>query len=264
MASHTGATFFTFEDKFYSLFPFVDGRHLPRGTFSPRAIKATARMLAQIHQAGKAAPLAGQRSMSTERPDAQFVQSAEQILRLIPRQGRSAFDELAEQGLQLKLRLMQQFNNPGPMLDRNDDHLIHGDYQDGNLFFTEGEMVKAVFDWEKCSIAPRELELVRTIEFICFSNPHDYHAVFSAANYERARIFLSHYHVAYAVPRERFSAAVRARYLTQMHSLWVETEHYLVSNQRVDLFLETGLRTLQFYAEHLEQHIDQLCKGILP
>lgn len=255
-------TFFAFENKYYSLFPFVEGRHLQRGCFSTQALHTTAEMLAKIHRTGQHAnPFPVQKSQSKLDYE-RFVTSAQQILNIISRQERTAFNELAAECVSLKLHLAEQQRAAFTAIDLVSDHLIHGDYQEGNLFFDKNEQVSHVFDWEKSSLAPRGLELVRAIEFICFSNPNDYKAVFSEENYGKARQFLQSYHQAYPILLSEFFVASQLRYLQKILSLWVETEHYLENSKRVDVFLEAEYNTIKYYSHSLQKHIECISGGI--
>ncbi len=46
-----------------------------------------------------------------------------------------------------------------------DQQLIHGDYQDTNLFFEHGQ-VSAIIDWDQTYLAAREWEVVRTMHLV--------------------------------------------------------------------------------------------------
>ena len=258
-----GATFFTYEDNYYSLFPFIKGQHLRRGAFSLRALASAANMLAHIHRVGRQVTIPHIRKTETTRNYPAFVETAQQMLSKIPQHEQTRFDQLATACIQLKLRLGEQQQAEFGAIALASDHLIHGDYQDANLFFDQDEQVSHVFDWEKAEIAPRGLELVRAIEFICLSNPHDYKAVFTDDTYAKARHFLQSYHQLYPITRREFAAAAKVRYLHKIVSLWVEADHYLENGRRVDLFLEAEYNAVSYYAHHLNDHIERLCSSIL-
>lgn len=263
LTTQQGETFFGYGDNYYSLFPFVEGQHLPRGAFSQRALASTARMLAHIHRAGRQVTLPHLRKAQTTRNYTAFVEVAQQILHKIPPHEQTEFDQLAAACIQLKLQLGKQHQDEFATIDLASDHLIHGDYQDANLFFDQDEQVSHVFDWEKAEIAPRGMELVRAIEFICLSNPNDYKAVFTDATYAKARHFLQSYHQLYPITQHEFAAAAKARYLHKIVSLWVEADHYLENGRRVDRFLEAEYNTVSYYARHLHDHVERLCSNIL-
>lgn len=258
-----GNSFFEFDQRFYALFPYIEGRHLQRGCFSRRAIESSAEMLARIHQAGKNAPVTYVKARSAVRNKAQFDETAQWILAKLSQSQATEFDQLAFETIQLKMHLATRHRGDFDEIDLPSDHLVHGDYQDANLFFDAADHVSHVFDWELTRVIHRGLELVRAMEFICFANPDNFKAVFSAENYEQARWFLQCYHTNYPITRNEFARVWRARYLDKVLSLWVEEDHYLHDNARVDPFLEAEYHAVHYYSEHLAEHIERLCVGIL-
>lgn len=239
--------------RFYALFPYVAGRTLQRGALSKRAVQSVGAMLAQLHLAGKNCypPHVRQRLLQNERHA--FRARAATILALIAQQERqTAFDRLAQQTLERQLALVARTEMDYASLTLRSDHLLHGDYHDGNLFFDEQDQVRSLFDWEKTEVAPREVELIRALLFTCFSNPHNYCGTFEGHNFELGAAFLTAYHSHYTVKQKALENALKARYWGSLCSLWVPTEHYLHQNQRVDLFLEAQLTEINYFAAHLE------------
>ncbi|MEZ4713341.1 MAG: phosphotransferase [Caldilineaceae bacterium] len=253
-----GHTFFANDGRYYALFPYVDGDHLPRGSFSRRALQSTAALLAKLHRAGRNVTLPHVRIQQSQKSYANFVETAHQILDKIPTQERTDFDELAIETIHLKLHLAAQNREAIAQMGLPSDHLLHGDYQDSNFFFDEDEQISHLFDWEKTIIGPRGLELARAIEFICFSNPHDYKALFSDENFDQAGHFLKTYHESYPISLDEFATTVHVRYLQKVLSLWVEADHYLENNTRVDPFLEAEYNTIQYGSHALAEYIERV------
>lgn len=247
-----GQTIWRYGDRFYALFPFVTARQLRRGALSVAAVQSIGALLAQLHRAGQQVtlPHVQRRRLKDNRPI--FQQQAPLILDLIQRQpAQSAFDQLAVQTLRRQLALVETTAIDYATLPLASDHLLHGDFHDGNLFFDEQEQVHAVFDWEKTEIAPREIEFVRALLFICFSNPNNFCATFAPANFRLGEALLRAYQARYPVMQETLVAAVHARYWGSLCSLWVVEEHYLQQNWRVDPFLEATLTEITYFADHL-------------
>lgn len=251
-----GHTFFAYEGRYYALFPHVDGRHLPRGSFSCNALQSTAMLLAKLHRTGRGVTLPYVRISQSQKSYTKFVATAQQILARIPHQQCTAFDELARETIFLKLQLAEENKVAIAQVSLPSDHLLHGDYQDSNFFFDAYEQVSHLFDWEKTVIGPRGLELARAIEFICLSNPYDFKAVYSDANFRRARCFLQSYHECYPISLAEVTAAVSVRYLQKVLSLWVEAAHYLEDNTRVDPFLEAEYNAVQVGSHALQEYIE--------
>lgn len=101
---------------------------------------------------------------------------------------------------------------------------IHGDYQETNLFFSDGQ-VSAVIDWDKACMAPRAWEVVRTL-----------HYAFKLVG-ETSQAFLYAYqHVFPLVSGELDRAAAMYGWM-QAYNFWPYKALYLEGNQRVRTFL---------------------------
>ncbi|MFN8439738.1 MAG: aminoglycoside phosphotransferase family protein [Caldilineaceae bacterium] len=261
--TQSGASFFEFEQRYYALFPYIEGRQLKRGSFPAKALETSAAVLGLIHRSGKNASVSHVKARPAVSNPSHFDETSQFILAKIAESPMTEFDQLALATIQSKLKLVEHHRNEFSKIDLLSDHLVHGDYQDTNLFFDAADRVSHVFDWELTRVIHRGLELVRAIEFICFANPENFKAVFSAENYEKARCFLQHYHDFYPIQRSEFETVWRARYFDKLLSLWVEEEHYLANNPRVDPFLEAEYHTLHYYSQHLNEHIERLSEGIL-
>ncbi len=105
--------------------------------------------------------------------------------------------------------------------------VIHGDYQETNLFFARGR-VSAVIDWDQTYVAPRAWEVVRTL-----------HLAFAFAP-ALCRPFLAAYRAALPLPLADLDRAVAAYALKVGHDLWLYEERYLRGNERVRRFIQPG------------------------
>ena len=263
LRTRQGEYFFEFGGRYWSLFPYVDGKHLQRGSFLTQAIESSAELLSRIHRSGKGATVSYVKPKPLVRDTTLFDKTTEELLSRIGKSSMTEFDRLALETVKLKMALAKRHRQDFVKIDLPSNHLVHGDYQDANLFFDAEARVSHVFDWELTRIIPRGFELVRAIEFICFANPENFKAVFSAENYDKARCFLQHYHYFYPIERAEFEVVWRARYFDKVLSLWVEEDHYLHDNPRVDPFLESEYHAVHYYSDHLSEHIEALSEGIL-
>jgi homoserine kinase type II len=105
--------------------------------------------------------------------------------------------------------------------------VIHGDYQETNLFFENGQ-VSAVIDWDKACVAPRAWEVLRTLHY--------------ALRLEKAacRAFLDAYRRVLPLPSTDLEITAEAYGWMQAHNLWHYKAVYLEDNQRVRAFLGPG------------------------
>jgi len=250
-----GKTYFEFNDGYFALFPFVEGVVYKYGTITPSALESTGKMLAKIHLAGKNPPFTVTEQNKTWDKD-RFVQRAKAILEIIKNKAKKDdFDKTAEETLKLKLTLAE--GNQVKFSDLNilNDHLIHGDYHVNNLFFDAQDNVKYVFDWEKTEMAPRGAELVRCMYITCF----DTH--FEEKNFNDADIYLKAYNELYQISQNELANIIRFNFIKHIHSLWVETEHYIYNNTRVDIFLDKA-GNVEYQSKNLNSFIERVTSNL--
>lgn len=241
------------DGKFYSLFPFIEGRIIRRKGRSDKAFASAGEMLARIHLLS----INGIPDITSSYfnfwskeeffAELKLVEEAMKIER-----AEDPFDTPARESMAYKADLAEKNTIFFEDLNLHRDHIIHGDYHGNNLFYDESDAVQWVFDIEKATIAPRSFELARCIDFMCFAGN------FEEENFADARVFLSSYSATYPIEKKEVEAGFTAFYLKLVYNLWVEKEHYLDKNNRVDLFLESDLVKLKYYSKHLGEFISGL------
>jgi Ser/Thr protein kinase RdoA (MazF antagonist) len=130
--------------------------------------------------------------------------------------------------------------------------LIHGDYHGGNVFFDEQGRVSHVFDLEKSLFAPRMFELFRSAVFLFFGNSFD------EENIHKARLYIQAYTAVYPASKGELHKGLTLFYLRFVHGLWVQTEHYLKGNNRVDQFLAQDYERIKYLSENLQELSNKL------
>jgi Ser/Thr protein kinase RdoA (MazF antagonist) len=249
--------YFEHDGEFYSLFPFVSGKIVARADRSPKAFASAGSTLARIHLLSKNGFPKIIDDYAKGWDKEAFLSVAREIEARIGRvEPKSNFDKLAVRVLQFKKKLVLANNLQYMQLGLENDHLIHGDYHGENIFYDDNDTVRAVFDLEKSEIAPRVFELVRSTDFMCFSNDYD------RKNFNDAYAYLSAYATLYPISRDELARGIQMYYLKKAHSLWIEKEHYLKKNFRVDHFLEVELQTLQYYSQNLTEFTEKVTKGL--
>ncbi len=248
-----GETIFEYQDRFYALFPFVIGRIVRSADRSLKAYRSSGEMLGKIHLAGRN----GFERIAVRQQDAwnpaEFLEKSASIERLIQAlPERNEFDRMTLEVLELKRRLAQTTPIKPETLTVKNDHLIHGDFHSANIFYNDQDEVTHVFDLEMSCIAPRSYELARSMDFICFSKAFDDKAFFTG------QAFLQDYQSIYPISASELWAGLNMYYHKRIHSLWHETEHYLLGTTRVDSLYINELHMLRWYSEHLEFFIERL------
>lgn len=252
----TGDYVFKYENEFYSMFPFVCGKILSYAGRSPKALASAGAMLGKVHSLSKDRCPKIVRNHEKGYSKIRFISELAEVRKKLSGVSRKTkFDKIAQKTLDLKECLARENTAVYEDLRLKNDHIIHGDYHGGNIFFDENNEVIWVFDLEKTEISPRVLELVRSMDFLSFSSGY------KKKNFENARTYLSAYRSVYPIEDEEIIRGLKALYLKKVHSLWVKKEHYLNDNNRVDSFLEINLKMLEYYSENLPRLIEILLPG---
>lgn len=255
--THGHSHFFRHGGRYYSLFPFVRGRHFLARTVTKKGLRSAASVLADIHLAGRNARPAGVLKPEKSWRKAAFLAQWNIIRRrILRRRKKDAFDRMALRVLGMKRDFVLANGTSYRSLGLRSDHLTHGDYHLQNIFFDDRDRVAWVFDLEKTEIAPRVLEVIRSMDLNCF----DGH--FKQGNFANARTYLRAYHARYPLRKKELENGLRAYVTKDAHGLWVEKEHYLRGNTRVDVFLRTDFRNWSHFSKHSGSFIAKIVAGL--
>lgn len=248
-----GESIFEDNGKFYALFPFVDGRIIRRTEKSQKAFASAGEILGRIHILSRDGFPDIIDSYDRQWDKVEFLkkaQSMKKTIEAIPQ--KTTFDKLALETINLKIRLAEENDICYEDLALKKDHIIHGDYHGQNIFYDDNDEVQNIFDIEKAELSPRALEVARAIDYMCFSNEY------GTKNFNDARNFLSAYREIYPLDTGELARGVKAYYLKKAHSIWIEEEHYIKNNFRVDCFLEDELLMLIYYPDNFDEFIHKL------
>lgn len=234
-------TFFQHEKSFFTLFPFVHDQQIPWNKLGRKAITSYAQMLARIHLLGSKSTIAVNEFYKAWDSKA-TLKKVNQILKKISQvKTKTDFDIRAEKNLLLKKRLIESNPTTSVELGLSNDHLIHGDYIIPNVFFDKNKNVSYVFDWEKTGYSSRFLELFRSMIQCSLFDP------------ARSKWYLDAYLALYPALRKDLENGINAYRLDQIHSLWIEDEHYMKENLRTDELLESTTIKIDYFANHFEE-----------
>ncbi|HEU5114384.1 MAG TPA: phosphotransferase [Candidatus Paceibacterota bacterium] len=249
-----GKTYFTIGEKLFALFPFVSGIHYDRGTIPKTAIEALGVLLADLHKAGARADFsiaAGFKDKGRET----FLAVAREISGLIKKRPvLDDFDRRALAGLEEKIALSIRQIEPAEKLLTEPYILLQGDFHEQNVFFSDERTIKAVFDFEKAMIGPRSYELWRSADYMFLNGD------FSEKRISNAIAYLTAYNRENPISPEELGAGLDVYYQRLIHSLWVEQEHYLKNNTRVDRFLDRT--TIPFLAANKEAFKKRMIEAV--
>lgn len=261
LPTQAGSTYFLYEDQAYALFPYVVGKqvHAARSLSLPQ-VRSLGATLATMHRLSSKklpriqAPRIPAWTVAYGNELQQRLEAtAQRILKVIARKRvKNQFDRRTQKLLELKVQLTGHNPRRFNVQTLGKPHAMHGDYHTGNVFFNARGEVSHVFDFEKFELYPRSLELFRSLYISCFNGR------FTAENFKKARVYLDAYRSVYPILQEEFAQAVRFSAYRHIYSTWVEAEHYLHHNTRVDKFLLGDLQSVQYFSQHLEQFIGRV------
>lgn len=226
----SGGTILEHQARIYALYPAAMGVQIPREQVTaPEIVAAMGRCLGELHQI-----LAGYQQEGLRQPTF-AVDPAETRLLLERIEAAIAEkvdqDEL-DQGVLSRLAQHKTWLHTAQAVDLTpflslERQVIHGDFQESNLFFAEGK-VSAIIDWEKVCVAPRTWEILRMLDYV-----FDLDSV-------RSQLFLRAYREVLPVSADELALTARAYGWIQNHNLWAYRSFYLTSNHRVRHLLQSS------------------------
>ena len=163
-----GATILEREGRFYALFPRAPGTQIEHCAITAEHHMAMGAFLAHVHIALRGFPIeyAARRDFTTDR--AATLAEITQLEAAV--RARPILTELDQQVLaQLAGRRAWIAQMPAdrlPDVSTLEQQVIHGDYQETNLFFQDSRVV-AIIDWDQSYLASRAWEIARTLDLVC-------------------------------------------------------------------------------------------------
>jgi len=247
-----GSTFFEHNGAYFALFPFVDGRHIEKDNLTETAIISLGRMLGKIHLLGRDSNLVINDQFKIENEEKTFKKIEDIITKISEVESLNDFDRVALENVQAKKDLILKSTINFERLGTKNDHLIHGDFLYHNVFFDENDNVKWVFDFEKTNYSPRTYELFRSIVIGLLS------ADVTQTDLENARKYIDAYSSVYPISKDEIKRGLQLYFVKTTHGFWVEGEHYLKGNTRVDNFLFDDHKRIKYLSTNLNLLIDVL------
>ncbi len=249
-----GSTLFEHEGSYYALFPFVKGRHIDRGNLTETSIASLGKMLGKIHHLGKESKLVIDDRFKIENREKVFKKIEDILEKISEVSSPDDFDKVALENVKMKRGLLLKNSITFEELGLHSDHLIHGDYLDHNVFFDEQDKVQWVFDFEKTNYSPRTYEFFRSMVYglLC--------AEVTETDLKNARKYLDAYSSIYPISNDEVKRGLQLYFLKTIHGFWVESEHYLKGNTRVDHFLFDDHKRIKYLSDNLDELISALTK----
>jgi homoserine kinase type II len=224
-----GSTLLERDGRSYALFPRAPGRQFGRGALGPGEVAAMGSFLATLHLALRDYPRSAGRPRSFRIDRAATLAGITRLEEVIRRRpGTDPIDAIAAARLAARrVWLERQPENAAVDHAVLDEQLIHGDYQETNVFFAAGQ-VSAVIDWDQTYVASRAWEIIRTLDLVFAFAP------------EPCRTFLAAYRTIQPLALADLDCAASAYGLMRAYDLWLYTAYYLEGNDRVGRLITPG------------------------
>ncbi len=222
----SGTTILEWEGRFYALFPRAPGRQRARGQLTKADFAAMGVFLARVHAALRGFPIeqAARRDFSIDRgatlADIDLLEAAVRTLPTPSEIEQSVLRQLADR----RAWIAQSSFDTLPDISSLEQQVIHGDYQETNLFFQAGRVV-AIIDWDQTYEASREWEIARTLDLVC------------KFEVQPSRAFLSGYRAHASLDPAALDLATTAYALMRAHDLSLYRAIYFKGNQRKRQFV---------------------------
>jgi len=243
-------TFFSYNNSYYALFPFINEKQFERNKVTKQAAISMGEMLAKIHICGKNSTLKIDDSFKPWDKN-NFLDKASQVIEKIKGiDSQNDFDRLALKSVLLKKKIIEKNEITYDQFNFSNDHLLHGDYIDQNVFFNENDQVAYVFDFEKAQYGPRTSELFRSMMNSFLDEGITNNGIV------KAKLYFDAYCNLYPMLSEEIARGLKIFYFKAVYSLWVETEHYLNNNNRADVFLKYNFQKIRYFSKNLDKFIN--------
>jgi Ser/Thr protein kinase RdoA (MazF antagonist) len=174
---------------------------------------------------------------------------------------KSGFDLEAEAFIRQKWSVAQQYPVRFEDLDLRNEYIIHGDFHQYNVFFSDEDTVSHVFDFERVMRGPRAVDVIYSLFLTCFNFEEPYTAL--EEEYALAESFLKGYHKAYPLLRKELEDAITWYFLGELtRTHWIEGERYFGNNPRVEALLPERRARFNYMADNFD-HIKERLVGCL-
>jgi len=143
------------------------------------------------------------------------------------------FDEIDQKfldSINLKIQTLKPLGENNNIYSHK-EHLLHGDYQTGNLLISKDDReIVGICDWEKSELGSRAYEIARSLLFIVdFRNEK---------NFKDIKYFINGYNSKYSISEQELIEGFEYRLNRMVKSKWIETMYYENNDPRANHFID--------------------------
>jgi len=248
---------FNLGDDIYVLFPFINAKVVPEDQLTDNHIRLIADLLADMHH------IAWSKKDQVKLPtieDRDEVLLNDRSLKKLwnirsvieKRTNFDTFDKLTLKIIKIKEEYLKNNIRSVDEFNLGEKLLTHGDFHNNNIFFTSKGEIEYLFDFEKTKIDSFHHEVIRTIMICCFNHQ------FEEINFKRAKLFLKTYTKKHKLDKFMLKEAIEFYVTKLFYSVWIESEHYLKSNNKMDNLYKQVCKSLMYFNKHKGELVQNL------
>jgi Ser/Thr protein kinase RdoA (MazF antagonist) len=258
VATTNGTFYINRPEGYYTLYPFVSHRLIPKNELSDKNITSLAQTLAAMHRAGAKGDMIISKVFKGWKEPHKFNETIARLRDTINERKlagiSTSLDELVLQGLEIKEDIVNGIGRAYEDLGLNSDHLTHGDFHERNIFFDETDRVAAIIDFDTVEMAPRSREIARACDLLCLDKRN-----LIGLALEKARLFLRTYREEYPVSLEELKKGWRVHLMKTGMSLFGYIEYYYANGKNAEHFIrDEHAQHLKFYWDNLDEIVSSI------
>ncbi len=239
LADAKGRELHSLSNRFWAVYPWVEGVHLERGSIE----RAAAERLGEIHGRLHAVlrlftdPRLRSDTNGSVWDAAQSLDDlgrVDDLIRYSPSPG-SAQLRLQEQIRQIMALIDSPSSRPATDFAGVDRAVCHGDFHERNLIMNAAGELRAVVDWEMVALLPPVFEVLRAASFMGLLGPGLLEAYMGG--YRRHAML------------EQCEEGVEMWWQSQLHNTWVYRARFIEGNRAVGPFLEDHFATIIMFGD---------------
>ena len=248
LISKTGSKYVKYRSHVYSVYPFIDAQFVPSKHLTDQHAFNLGCFLAKMHKYSEDNQNSYSYYVKKLKPHKlvdknNILRIYYHVLRLLEK--KSNRDELDDKVYLLLRQKVERIKNHKPhKLDLEDEKIIllHGDFNNENVFFDVSTNIINVFDFDRVFVGYALYELISSLIIIFFDN-------FEEKNFDKASKFLSGYKSIKHINQQFFKRTIQYFINELFYTSLFEEEKYLRKSDRFDNIYKHYLSTLKYFLQ---------------
>ncbi|MEO6399122.1 MAG: phosphotransferase [Tepidiformaceae bacterium] len=239
LADKQGRRLHSLSNRFWAVYPWVEGRHLQRGAIDPEGAAMLGALHGRLHAVLRPfedarLPTGSNGSVWDVAKSLDDLGRVDDLIRYSPSPGET---QLRLQG---QIRdILALLDSPAARPASEFAHMAraacHGDFHERNIILDAGGALVAVVDWEMAALLPPVFEVLRATSFMGLLGPGLLEAYIGG--YRRHATL------------EQCEDGVEMWWQSQLHDSWVYRARFIEGNRAVGQFLEDHYEMVSMFRE---------------